>query len=198
MAPTDHPAAPVTDTSDGSLLRRFRGGGNDAATLLYFRYADHLRSLAEARLPGDVGRRLAPSDIVQSVFRTFFRRAALGQYDVPEGEDLWKLLLVIALNKLRNAGAHHRAACRDVGRTPGVAVEDAGAEAGDEDAWNTLRLVVEDLLQRLPPPHRAVVEGRIEGREVAELAEMVGRSKRSVERVLRDFRERLQAALEED
>ena len=37
-----------------------------------------------------------------------------GDYDVPPGEELWGLLLVIALNKIRTEETFHRAAKRDV------------------------------------------------------------------------------------
>jgi RNA polymerase sigma factor (sigma-70 family) len=187
------------DISDGSLLRRFRGGVSDAATLLYFRYADHLHSLAAARLSPDLEPRLGAEDIVQSVFRTFFRRAALGQYEVPDGESLWKLFLVMALNKIRSAAIHHRAACRDVSRTPNadVAAPQAG-DGGRADALSTLHLVIDELLQRLPPSSRVIIERRIEGYEVAEIAETAGCSKRSVERILREFRDQLHTILNED
>ncbi len=49
----------------------------------------------------DLAGRVDADDIVQSVFRTFFRRVAKGDYEVPDGEELWKLFLVIALNKVR-------------------------------------------------------------------------------------------------
>lgn len=190
MEPTD-PAA-----SDRSLLRRFRGGTADAATMLYFRYAEQLRALAAARLAPDLAPRVDADDIVQSVFRTFFRRAALGQFEVPDGEDLWKLFLVIALNKVRSAAAYHRAARRDVSRTPPLDA-DAEPDGRDDDALAALRLTVDDLLAELPGPQRAVVERRIEGFEVTEIAAHVGCSQRSVERCLQKFRARLAAALEE-
>lgn len=193
----NEPRAP-DGASDRSLLRRFRHGTGDAATLLYFRYADQLRSLAAARIAPDLAPRLDADDIVQSVFRTFFRRAALGQFEVPDGDDLWNLFLVIALNKLRSAGSFHRAARRDVGRTPAL---DAGAEAEpdgrDEDALTTLRLVVDELLAELSGPQRAVIEDRIAGYEVAEIAARVGCSRRTVERCLQTFRARLAAQLED-
>lgn len=193
--PSEPPRFAPVEASDRTLLRRFRRGTADAATLLYFRYADQLRSLAAARLAPDLGPRVDADDIVQSVFRTFFRRAALGQFEVPDGEDLWKLFLVIALNKVRSAAAHHRAARRDVSRTPAL---DAAAEPDARDgALATLRLTVDDLLAELPEPQRAVVERRIEGYEVAEIAAAVGCSQRSVERCLQKFRARLAAALEE-
>src|ERR1700745_2922919 len=94
--PTPGTAAPP---SDHSLLRRLRGGDEDAATQLYFRYANRLLALAEKKRSAELASRVDAEDIVQSVFRIFFREAREGHYDVPDGEDLWKLLLVLALNK---------------------------------------------------------------------------------------------------
>lgn len=188
-APTDH-----------SLLRRFRSGSQEAATQLYFRYAERLRHLARAQCSPDLGPRLDEEDIIQSVFGSFFRGASKGDYDVPNGDDLWKLFLVIALNKIRARGAFHRAAKRDVRRTVvGEEGEEALAasptEAGGEEMF--LELVVADILERLPPQHRRMVELRLEGYGVAEVAAQTGRSKRSVERVLQEARTKLDALLQE-
>ncbi len=183
--------------SDRFLLRQFRQGTADAATLLYFKYAEQLHALAAARMAPELARRVDADDIVQSVFRTFFRRAALGQYEVPAGGDLWKLLLVMALNKIRSVATHHRSARRDVSRTHGdEAASVAVAEQDDNAAVTTLRLTIEELLCNLSETHRAIIELRIDGHEVADIARQVARSKRSVERALRDFRDQLQGALE--
>src|SRR3954463_15800086 len=85
---------PSEDSSDRSLLQRFQDGNQDAATLLYLRYAKRLRALAKAQCSRDLARRVEVEDIVQSVFRSFFRGASRGYYDVPAGEELWKLFLV--------------------------------------------------------------------------------------------------------
>ena len=71
--------------SDHSLLRRFRGGQRDAPTRLYLRYAERLRALAAAQRSPGLAARVDPEDIVQSVFRTFFRRAARGSTTCPRG-----------------------------------------------------------------------------------------------------------------
>jgi RNA polymerase sigma-70 factor (ECF subfamily) len=187
--------------SDRSLLRRIQQGQSDASTTLYLRYAERLLSIAAAQASPALAQRVDPEDIVQSVFRTFFRRVQLGQYSVPEGEELWKLLLVIALNKVRASGSFHRAAKRDVKRTAVGGVYDLAVESKsgrDEAALNVLRMVVEDMLQDLPEAHRKIIEMRIEGHEVNEIATVVQRSKRSVERELQEFRKRLQSALNED
>ena len=184
--------------SDHSLLLRFRRGQDDGPTLLYLRYAGRLRALAAAQSAPGLAARLDPEDIVQSVFRTFFRRAAGGQYDVPEGEEIWKLLLVIALHKIRSAGVFHRAARRDVRQTAGGAAFDRAVDSThgrDEEALTVLRLVIDEILDALPASHRPIIERRIEGYEVAEIAERLRRSKRTVERVLQEFRRRLDAQI---
>jgi RNA polymerase sigma-70 factor, ECF subfamily len=187
--------------SDRSLLRRVQGGQSDASTQLYLRYAERLHALVISQSSPDLARRVAAEDIVQSVFRTFFRRAAHGHYSVPDGEEIWKLLLVMALNKVRAAGAYHRAAKRDVRLTVGGEAFDRALESEhghDEGALTVLRMVIEELLEGMPAAHRQMIELRIEGHEVDEITEKVQRSKRSVERVLQSFRTRLEALIHED
>jgi RNA polymerase sigma-70 factor (ECF subfamily) len=191
---------PDKTPSDHSLLRRFRRGQDDASTLLYLRYAERLQALAAAQRSSGLAPRIDPEDIVQSVFRTFFRRAAAGQYDVPEGEEIWKLLLVIGLHKIRAAGTFHRAARRDVRRTASGDAYDRALDfeaSPDESALTVLRLVIDDILSGLPPSHRPIIELRIAGHEVDEIARRVERSKRTVERVLQEFRQRLDAQIQE-
>jgi len=197
------PAAgrPGEAISDRSLLRRFRSGQPDAATELYLRYAERLSALAAGQCGPDLAARVDPEDIVQSVFRTFFRRVARGQYDVPEGEELWKLFLVIGLNKIRATATFHRAAKRDVGVTAsGEAFQRAAQNVAgsDETALATLRMVVEEILATLPASLRSIVELRIEGHLVEEIARRTKRSRRSVERALQDFRQRLSKLIGED
>ena len=193
------PADPGPGPSDASLLRRFRRGEQDAATELYLRYADRLRTLAARKASADLKRRVDAEDIVQSVFRTFFRRAAGGQYDAPTGDELWRLFLVIGLNKIRKLGPHHTAAKRDVRRTADGAEPFAAATVAgpDESALDALRLTIDEILAPLPPSHREVVERRVAGEQVPEIAARTGRAKRSVERILHDFRTRLREHLDD-
>ena len=180
--------------SDESLLRRFCSGQDDAATDLYVRYAKRLEALAKAQSSRSLAARFDPEDVVQSVFRTFFRRARRGEYDIPPGDELWGLFLVIALNKIRKLGTYHRAAKRDVRLTAGPAQLQqpaAGEQATDEMAYHMLRMVVDDLLQDLPEIQRKMIERRIEGHDIASIASLTERSKRTVERTLQNFRSKL-------
>lgn len=191
---------PSAELTDSSLIRRIRQGNQDAATQLYFRYADRLRNLARAKSSPALARRVDADDIVQSVFSTFFRGMSQGYYDVPSGSELWKLLLVIALNKVRAKGAHHRAAKRDVQRTASGDLLDKYSKPGQEAnelAYTTLKLVIDETLEALPPLSQQVIALRIEGHKVTEIAAQTQRSKRTVERVLQDFRGNLAKLLED-
>lgn len=175
--------------SDRSLVRRLRTGCEDAATQLFLRYAQRLQKLAAGNVARDLAARVDPDDIVQSVFRTFFRRAAKGEYEVPDGEELWKLLLVMGLNKIRSVGAFHRATRRDV-RSSVTHDEFQFAEnskSGDENSLQILKMAIDEVLGGLGAAHRTVLEMRIEGHEVSAIAERLGRSKRSVERILQEL-----------
>lgn len=185
---------PEEASSDHSLLRRFREGSQDAATTLYLRYAKRLQALARAQTGEQLATRFDPEDVVQSVFRTFFRRVVDSGYEVPAGDELWQLLLVLALNKIRSLASFHRAKKRDVSRTSSAAPEEAWSPvdaANDELAYRTMQMVIDDLLTTLPAPQDQIVQLRIEGYEVQQIAEQVGRSKRTVERTLQQFRKQL-------
>jgi len=180
--------------SDQTLLMRFRRGDSDAATALYLRYAKRLRSLAAKQTAGTLSVRMDPDDVVQTVFRTFFRRAATGHYQIPDGEELWKLFLVIALNKIRDLGDYHRAAKRNIQRTVGLentGQSDSTNISTEEDSLHVLNLTIDDLLQSMSPSQREIVTLRIRGHEVNEISATCKRAKRTVERVLQEFRQQL-------
>jgi RNA polymerase sigma-70 factor (ECF subfamily) len=151
--------------------------------------------------PSELAVRLDPEDVVQSVFRTFFRRAAEGHYEIPDGEELWKLFLVIALNKIRTLAQFHRAAKRDVKQTKDLSKVEpfvACSDSLDEQAYNVLRMTIDDVLKDLSESQRDMIMLRIEGNGVNAIAETTGRAKRSVERVLQTFRETLSEQLRDE
>jgi RNA polymerase sigma-70 factor (ECF subfamily) len=187
--------------TDSTLLVKLRDGDRDAATLLYRRYAKRLRQLIRAKCSPQLARRVDAEDIMQSVFYAFFRGASGGNYEVPAGEELWPLLLVIALNKIRTQGSFHRAAKRDVRMTHGLDDSDALRRAVShlevDEPLPFLNLIARETLERMPQSQREVVELRVAGYEVEEIAAKVGRSKRTVERLLQNCRQLLTAMLEE-
>jgi RNA polymerase sigma-70 factor, ECF subfamily len=194
---------PVDPTaSDHTLLRRLRAGEDDAAAQLYLRYARRLHGLARKQTSSDLARQVDPEDIVQSVFRTFFRRASAGDYETPAGEELWRLLLVITLNKIRRKAIYYFAECRDLRRTASADDLGIGRYFSDpacdhESALSLLKIVIDGLIERFPVSKRTMIHMRVDGFEIEEIAAATKRSKRTIERTLQTFRALLRHSLEE-
>ena len=64
-----------------------------------------------------------------------------------------------------------------------------------ESSTDYLELVLEDILEQLPPQNRVMVALRLDGCEVAEVARMTRRSARTVERLLNESRLKLVSLL---
>src|SRR4051812_45025103 len=89
------------------LVQRFRRGDEEAAALLFRRYALRLTRVAEQHLGRKLAGRLDGEDVVQSVFRTFFRRSAAGEFSIDGSGQLWRLLVQITLCKARAKARYH-------------------------------------------------------------------------------------------
>lgn len=189
----DLTATPLPAACDGTLMRRFRAGDEAAAELLFRRYAARLRSLANGYCANGYAQRFDGDDIVQTVFRVFFDGVRRERYDAEQNREVWSLLRVLAIHKVREKVKYHRATKRDVQRT---ASPDGGVEcvSGSDDGESALlRLILDEQLAALPVTHRQVVLLRLDGHEVKEIVERTGQPQRTVERVLQKFRDGLGA-----
>ncbi len=187
------------ENTDERLVSDIGKGDDDAAQVLFERYVGRLHKLAERQLAREISGRIDTEDVTQSVFRTLFRRIQAGQYAVPPGDSIWQLLMTIALNKVRAVGAHHRAAKRDIRRSSDVEPETltALATSDDEATVSVLRMTIGELMHDLSESQQQIIQMRLESHDVMTIAATTKRSKRTVERVLHGFRQRLQQVLNE-
>lgn len=188
------------ESSDRSLLCRVKKGSSDAAMELYLRYAERLGALARSKSSRELAVKISPEEIVQSVFGSFFRGTKNGCYDVPAGEELWGLFLVIALNKIRTKGAYYLAAKRDSRITQGGEELDAHAqlfEGDDQFALKILEISIGESLAEFPDNYRQIVDLRVQGCEIEEIAERTKHSKRTVERIMQEIRKKLAHLMDE-
>jgi RNA polymerase sigma-70 factor (ECF subfamily) len=133
---------------------------------------------------------LDPEDIVQSAFKSFFRRASTGGYVAPAAGDLFNLLIVITMRKVNAHADYNQAGLRDVRRS--VHGELLDSQAGREsDQLRDLLLTIDEVCAELTATQRQIIHWRLEGYAVAEIAEKAQRSKRTVERELQNFRQLL-------
>jgi RNA polymerase sigma-70 factor (ECF subfamily) len=181
--------------SAAELLERLRGGDARAAEELFARYAQRLTLLAEQQLSRKLAARLDGADVVQSVFRTFFRRSSLGEFRIDSSGELWRLLVQITVQKARAYGRQHTAGVRDVAaEVPGggatFLMEAVAHEPGPAEAA-ALVDQIEELLRGLPALYCDLLQLRLEGHSASDTAVRLGVSRRTVHRGLRLLQQRL-------
>lgn len=156
-------------------------------------YAPRLARVAARHLDQRLAARLAPEEIVQSAFRTFFRRRGEGAIRIDSSLHLWRLLVRITIMKTRARARQHTAAQRDVAAEvhcdsnwwkSGIA-----AEPTEQAAVDLLELM-ESVLQQLPAWYADALTLRLQGYKVAEVATQTGRSQQSVYRALHVLHDR--------
>src|SRR5271165_875056 len=120
----------MADNTFADFLLRIRAGDEQAAVELVRRYESAVRVEVRMRLADSRLRRVLDSmDVCQSVLASFFVRVAAGQYDLERPEQLVRLLVTIARNKVAYQARRQRAQRRDQRRD--VALEGQDQEPLD-------------------------------------------------------------------
>jgi RNA polymerase sigma factor (sigma-70 family) len=181
------------------LLRRLEAGDAEAAAILFHCYARRLIGLTRHRLDERIRGKVDADDVVNSVIRTFCRRAAERPFDLDGPNDLWALLVEITLRKCGRWNRHFRTRKRDVRReisppptddscSGEEALDPAGPRPEDEVV---LREAVECLLRSLDDRARAVCEMRLQGYEIKEIGVALKCTEATVNRKIRHIKDRL-------
>jgi RNA polymerase sigma-70 factor (ECF subfamily) len=164
------------DTAFDELMGRVRSGDEQAAARLVRDFEPVVRRVVRARLRGDRARQEFDSmDICQSVLAAFFVRAATGQYDLKEPDDLIKLLLTMTRNKVAEKKRHQHRLRRDSRRTVG-GVEELALVGQDPTPSSVIasKELLDQARQRLSEEERRLVELRGQGLSWEEVAASLG------------------------
>lgn len=192
------------DADSQELLASYRAGSPEAARELFDRYVDRLIGLARKRLPGRLARRVDPEDVVQSAYRTFFVEASQGRFALERTGDLWRLLAAITVNKVRRQVDRYGRKKRKLNEEESVGgttdelhfpPEAVDREPLPDEAVAIAELV-ESVMTGLDPFERHVLELRLLRHTTPEIAALVDRTERTVQRVLRKIELQLEELLE--
>jgi RNA polymerase sigma factor (sigma-70 family) len=184
------------EPGDRTLANQCQDGDEHAFGMIYERYGERLIRLARSRISERLAARIEAEDVVQSVFRTFFGRVQQHRFVFEEENDLWKLLVGITMNKLRNKVDWHTAAKRDVGaersldggRSSLPSAFDADGESPSPEAVVAFIDLLEHFMCELRDADRKVLELRLQDLTQDEIAKEVGCTERTVRRVLERIR----------
>jgi RNA polymerase sigma-70 factor (ECF subfamily) len=184
--------------SFADVIGRLRAGDDAAARDLFGRFAGRLIALARSRLDARLRRKVDAEDVVQSVFKSFFRRQADEPFDVGGWDSLWSLLTVLTVRKCANQAQRYRRHGRDLGReVPTADFETLSREPTPEEAA-VLAETLEQVMRGLTAREREMVALSLQGKSMPEVSAAVGRAERTVRRVLDQVRQRLERMQEDE
>lgn len=164
---------------------------------LFDKYSQRLERIATKNIQPVLKRRFDGEDVVQSVFRTFFRRQKEEKLRIQHSEGLWRLLVRITLCKTRSRARQHTAGRRDARADKAISGdrELLSQAPSPEDAiafWEEL----DAALEGLPDQAAEILYMRFEGQTKSDIARKLNLSRQTIHRILKLLETRLTARLE--
>ncbi len=174
------------DSSVTEWIAGLKAGKGEAADRLWHRYFERLVRLARRKL-GSAPRRMADEeDVAAIVFRNLWQGAEAGQFsELRNRENLWPLLVVLTSRRVHDLLRYQKR------RSSEGAPEELDHVIAEEPTPEFAAIVRENvsrLFAVLDSVQRQVAQGKLEGRENAEIARGLGCSERTVERKLQVIR----------
>ncbi|GAB5406311.1 MAG: ECF-type sigma factor [Aureliella sp.] len=194
--------------SGGESLSPLGGLDDDRVRELWDKYYGPLKQSIADRVRRIRRPVASESEIAASAFDSLIRGARAGKFpDLHEESGLWKLLRTIAVRKANDAQKRLWAEKRGGGLAPIGQYEAPEGEQGAVDLAAGFGLspdsdllveeLVGDLLEKLPnEKFRSVILLKLQGMENVEIAENVGTTTRSVQRMLQQVRRQWQSYTE--
>ena len=180
-----------TDSDFRDLMRRIRMGSEEAAWELVDRYGDEIRRAVRRLLNRKLRSKFDSLDFVQVVWASFFRaRRQLERFDGPQA--LAAFLITMTRNKVvMETRRRLRTAKYNVNRE--FALDDAehqpAAEVpGEEPAPINVAIAREQLhriLANQPPHYRQIIQLRLEGYNLVDIANKLNLAESTVRRFLK-------------
>jgi RNA polymerase sigma factor (sigma-70 family) len=193
--------SPQPNDSFINLMGGLNQGDQDAARQVYERYSQRLVALASQRLDKRLGAKVDPESVMQSVMQSFFDGQAKEEYVIDSWAALYGLLSKVTVRKALNRNRLHRQRKRNERldaqgneRPAPVAFEDFQAACREPGPAQLaeLRDLIESGLGKLNPTDRKIIESFLDTGSSEETALQFGVSTRTVQRVVKMFREYLE------
>lgn len=164
------------DDNFANLLERVRGGDPDAAAELIRQYEPAIRRSLRLRLDPRLRRTCDSMDLCQEVMCSFFIRTATGQYELNSPEDILKLLIAMARNKLKKAQRNQFRLKRDARRVVATSADEQ--ELPQPVSTPSEQIAAKDLLSqfrhRMSEQEQRLVELRSQGHDWKAVAAELG------------------------
>jgi RNA polymerase sigma factor (sigma-70 family) len=162
------------------FIRQIRAGDDQAARELVDRYEPVVRREVRLHLQDErLASRFDWADVCQSVMASFFVRAAAGQYDLAQPDQLLRLLVVMTRNKVSQQVRRNQADRRDYRRLEAhdpAYLEGRRAASPSPSRVVAGRELLDEFRRRLSAEERRLADLRAQGCEWTEIAAELGGS----------------------
>lgn len=198
----------LDDDSDDDVtgwIKRLRTGDEEAAQLLWDRYAEDIVEVAKRSMKGASRRVEDEEDVAMIAFRSFLAGVTAGRFpQLDRREQLWRLLLVITTRKaaavIEKASRQKRGSGEVRGDSAMIEHEESALDGFDrlesEGPTPLFAAAIADearrLLASLDETSQKIAALKMEGYTHDEVADKLGINTRTVERRLRAIREQWQ------
>jgi RNA polymerase sigma-70 factor (ECF subfamily) len=181
-----------------SPVFRLEAASDSPAAELDEQYRGRLCQLVEREMNRRFRRKEDPEDVVQSAFRTFYRRNALGEFQIDSSVDLWRLLETITRRKILKHVEKLGAGKRDPRREECMEGDDLRGQGPTPEEAAIAADLVEKTLAGLDETYMQVLHLRLKNCTEEEIAAALGCNRAFVRTRLNHLRERLQRLSDDD
>lgn len=175
-----------TEESGGEFLRRLEAGDKSALERVYRDFADRLLQLAERQIGDQLRPFYAPEDAAMSALGSFCRRTAEGAYRFDHAGAVWRLLQTITVHKICREATRHR---REIRAKTGNDVSDLASREPSHEEVIEYAEAIQAFLSRFTPRDAEILQLWLEGLSSVEIAQRVGWSRWTVDRVTKATRD---------
>jgi RNA polymerase sigma factor (sigma-70 family) len=169
----------ANDPDFSDFIRRIRAGDDAAAVELVRQFEPLIRREVRSRIADNrLNRAFDSGDVSQSVFGNFFTRVTSGDYELDRPEQLVRLLVTMARNRLMSRARNERRLVRDVRRvaTAPTALEQAATKLPSPSQIASQKEQLELLKASLSDTEQQIFELRSAGFSWDEVATQMGGS----------------------
>lgn len=183
--------------SSGELISLWKAGVQDAASILVARYELRLMSLVVQRLSRKYRPAIAPEEVVQSAFGSFFRvanRSGRAAIEFKETESAWKILATFVRRKLSRALEREQALKRG-GDKERISLDEAGFHLAVQPNIFEADELLADIEGLLSNDEKLLWESLLIGLTQKEMATRFNVDERTIRRRIVALRERMEGPL---
>ena len=188
------------------MMINLGAGEQKAAEKVFERFTGKLLGLARSRLDARLQQKVDPEDVLQSVYRSFFRRQENNEFDLDGWDELWALLVTFTVRKCCKQARHFQREKRDISREESPKQVDDQSEQFTQ--WELVSreptpeqaVLLTELLDQLMSPFdeqgQTIISMRLQGYSEKEISSEINRTVRTVRRVLSRVRIQLVSEME--